>query len=369
MIPYADEVVTCPNDGKLLPNIFFCGANESRNIQTNLTGTTSIIWEKLDEASCPPVANQDCANEDATCSWDQVETGPDYLVNAAGQYRLTINYTGGCFVQFYFNVYTNLLDPTVSTTDIICLTPGSITVNDVPSGYEYSIDGVNFQSSNVFTVTTPGNYTIYTRQVGIPTNPCVFTIPDVQINERDFSGSTTVIQPLCYGEKGTIQIAANDVDPQYTFTLYEGATLVNSAGPIIENTYTFANLNPGTYTATVETENGCLFTEDITIIEPPLLTVTAAVTTPLTCTDGEITIYPDGGTPPYFYFINGSSDFQTVPEIVVTTAGVYDIVVVDSNNCSASTTITVGAISEPDFNIATTDIDCFGLQTEPLALM
>ncbi|NND24600.1 MAG: T9SS type B sorting domain-containing protein [Flavobacteriaceae bacterium] len=358
VIPYADEVVICPNDGKELPNIFLCGANDSRLIQTNLSGTTSIIWEKLDESSCPPVADQDCANEDATCNWDQVETGPDYLADTAGQFRLTINYEGGCFMQFYFNVYTNLLNATVTATDIICTTPGTITVNDVPSGYEYSLDGVNFQTSNVFTVTTAGNYTVYIQQIGIPTNPCVFTVPDVQVNERDFTGSATVIQPLCHGEKGSILLAANDVDPQYTYALYQGATLVNSVGPIMDNTYNFENLNPGTYTATIETENGCLFSEDFTIVEPPLLTVTAAVTIPLTCTDGEITIYAEGGTPPYFYFINGSTEFQTVPEIVVTTAGTYDILVVDSNNCEATTTITVDAIPPPEFNITTTDILC-----------
>ena len=360
VIPYADEVVICPNDGKELPNIFLCGGNESRNIQTNLAGATSIIWEVLDEASCPAVADEDCANEDATCSWDQVGTGPDFIANTAGQYRLTINYEGGCFSQFFFNVYTNLLEPTVTATDIICTTPGTITVNDVPSGYEFSLDGVNYQASNVFTVNTPGNYSIYTRQIGIPTNPCVFTVPDVQINERDFSGTVSVTQPLCYGDKGTIQIAANDADPQYTFTLEQGGTLVNTVGPIMDNTHTFANLNPGTYTATVETENGCIHTEDVIIIEPPLLTVTAAVTIPLTCADGEITIYPEGGTPPYFYFVNGSTDFQTVPEIVVTTPGDYNIEVVDSNNCSATTTITIDDILEPVFNITTTDIDCNG---------
>ncbi|WP_353778043.1 T9SS type B sorting domain-containing protein [Winogradskyella sp. 3972H.M.0a.05] len=358
VIPFADEVVTCPNDGKLLPNIFLCGANDSRDIQTNIAGATSIIWEVLDETSCPPVANQDCANEDASCTWNQVGTGPDYEVDTAGQYRLTINFSGGCVVQFFFNVYTNLLNATVSSTDIICTTPGTITVNNVPSGYEYSLDDVNYQTSNVFTVTTPGNYTVYIRQIGVPTNPCVFTVPDVQINERDFSGSSTVLQPLCFGDKGTIIIAANEADPQYSYALYQGATLINSVGPIVDNTYTFANLNPGTYTATLVTENGCTYSEDITIVEPPLLTVSAAVTVPLTCEDGEITVYAQGGTPPYFYFVNGSPDFQTVPEIVVTTAGTYTIEVIDSNNCSATTSITVDDIPEPEFTIATTDILC-----------
>jgi gliding motility-associated-like protein len=358
VIPYADEVVTCPNDGKLLPNIFLCGVNDSRFIQTNISGALSIIWEQLDETSCAAVSNQDCANEDDSCTWNEAGTGPDFLVNTAGQFRLTINYEGGCFVQFYFNVYQNLLEPTVISTDIICTTPGSITVNNVPSGYEFSLDNVNFQASNVFIVNSAGNYTVYVRQIGVPTNPCVFTVLDVLIRDRDFSASTTVLQPLCNGDLGSIQLAANDVDPQYSYALYQGATLVNSVGPIVENTYIFENLNTGTYTATVETENGCVYSEEITIIEPPLLTVTAAITVPLTCSDGEITVYPEGGTPPYFYFVNGSTDFQTVPEIIVTTAGVYDITVVDSNNCSASTSISVDAIPEPVFNISTTDITC-----------
>lgn len=360
VIPYADEVVTCPNDGKLLPNIFLCGLNDSRDIQTSISGASSIVWEVLDESSCDAVINTDCANEDNTCVWNAVTTGPNLLANTAGQYRLTINYSGGCFVQFYFNVYQNLLNPAVIATDIICTTLGSITVNDVPSGYEYSLDNINFQASNIFSIATAGTYTVYVRQVAVPSNPCIFSVQEIQIRDRDFTVSTTILQPLCNGDKGSIQLAANDVDPQYSYTLSQGGTLVNTVGPILENTYIFENLNTGTYTATIETENGCFYSENIIIIEPPLLTVTAAITVPLTCDEGEITAYPVGGTPPYFYFVNGATDFQTVPEIVITTAGVFDILIVDSNNCSASTTITAEAIDPPDFTIVTTDIDCGG---------
>ncbi len=363
VIPYADEVVTCPNDGKLLPNIFLCGADDTRNIETNIASATSIIWEQLDESSCPASSDPDCANEDTSCTWNEVGTGSDFLVDTSGQFRLTINYSGGCFQQFYFNVYQNVLDPSVVSEDIICTTPGSITVLDVPSGYEYSLDNVNFQTSNVFSVNTAGTYTVYIRQVGVPTNPCVFTILDVLIRDRDVTATPTVLQPLCHGDKGSIQLAANDADPQYTFQLHSGSTLVNTVGPIVENTYIFENLNPGMYTVSVETENGCVFSEEVEIIDPPLLTVTAAVTVPLTCDDGEITVYPQGGTPPYFYFVNGATDFQTVPEIVVTTAGVYDITVVDANNCSASTSISVDPIDAPEYSINTTDIPCAGGNT------
>ena len=358
VIPFADEVVTCPNDGKLLPNIFLCGANDFTLIETQITDASSLIWEQLDESSCTPVSNADCANEDNACTWNQVGTGSNFTANTSGQFRLTINYEGGCFNQFYFNVYQNVLNPTVTSNDIICTTPGQITVGGVPNGYEYSIDGVTYQASNVFPITTAGTYTVYIRQIGASTNPCVFTVPDVQIRERDFTVSLTVAQPLCYGDKGNITLAANDVRPQYFFYIYEGATLVNSVGPITENNYTFSNLNPGVYTTVVETEDGCTHTEDVEIIEPSLLTATSALTSPLTCTDGEITVYANGGTPPYFYFVNSTTVFQTVPEIVVTAPGVYDITVIDSNNCEATTSITVEASLAPEFTIDQTNIAC-----------
>lgn len=358
VIPYADEVVTCPNDGKLLPNIFLCGLDDSRYIQTNIASATSIIWEQLDEASCASMSNPDCANEDNLCNWNTISTGSDFTANTAGQFRLTVNFEGGCFVQFYFNVYQNLLNPSVIASDIICTTEGSITVLDVPTGYEFSLDNINFQTNNVFIIDTPGTYTVYIRQIGVVTNPCIFTVENVQIRDRDFTVSTTISQPLCHGDLGSIQLAANDVDPQYSFELFNGGTLVNSVGPVIDNTYSFDNLNPGNYTATVETENGCFYTEDILIIEPPLLTVTAAITTPLTCNDGEITVYPAGGTPPYFYFINSTTDFQTVPEIAVSSPGTYNITVIDSNNCSANTSIEIDTIPEPDFTVSATDILC-----------
>ncbi|MFD1613737.1 T9SS type B sorting domain-containing protein [Gelatiniphilus marinus] len=358
LIPFADQVVVCPNDGKELPNFFLCGTGDSRDIQTNITDASSIIWEKLDETSCAAVTDQDCANEDAGCTWNQVQTGPNYLIDTAGQYRLTLNYTGGCFNQFYFNVYTNLLVPTVSSRDIYCTTPGEIVVGGVPNGYEYSIDGTNYQTSNTFSITTPNIYSVYVRQIGVSPNPCIFSVPDVQIRERDFMVSTLIEQPYCNAEFGSVVLAANDVRPQYFFSIYNGATLVNSVGPINDNNYTFSNLNPGIYTVNVSTEDGCTHSEDIEIINPPLLEATSALTQPLTCTDGEITVYPVGGTPPYFYFVNSTTVFQTTPTIPVTTAGVYNIMVVDSNNCTAETSITVDATPAPDFNVTKTDILC-----------
>jgi hypothetical protein len=43
------------------------------------------------------------------------------------------------------------------------------------------------------------------------------------------------------------------------------------------------------------------------IIEPTQLQATAAITKSLTCTDGEITVTPSGGTAPYYYSVNGAA--------------------------------------------------------------
>ena len=358
VIPYADVVSICPNDGKELPKIFLCGINDTRDILTGVSDASSIIWEVLDESSCDPIGIDDCANENPDCTWNHVGTGPDFTVDTSGQFRLIINYPGGCYSIFYFNVYQNLLNPTAIAQDILCDTPGQITVFGVPSGYEYSIDGVNFQSSNQFTVTTPGYYIVYIQQVGVDTNPCIFETPAVHIREREFTVTTSVTQPECYGDTGSIQLAVNDALPQYYFSVYQGGTLVDSFGPTIDSFYTFPSLNTGLYTVNVSTDDGCFYEEDIEIIAPPLLTATAALTLPLTCIDGEITVYPEGGTPPYIYYVNSTTDFQTSPIIVVESAGIYNITVVDTYNCSANAVVTVEAVSPPEFNVTQTNILC-----------
>lgn len=382
ILPQADEIVICPDDGKELPNIFLCGVNDSRELNADITDSNSIIWEQLDETSCPPVADSDCANEDATCDWNQVGTGSNYTATTAGQFRLTVNYDGGCFNQFYFNVYQNILDPTVTVTDIICDSVGIITVNNVPSNYEYSLDGINYQESNVFPITTAGLYTVYIRQIDVPDSACIFTVEDVLVRERDFTSEVSAIQPLCNGDLGSIQISANDAEPQYSYAIFQDGVLVNTVGPIIENNYTFPNLAEGIYTVTVETEDGCADSSEISIIDPPLLTLTADLVNPfidclIQATDsegnplfdeddnpiyedpqGEINMNAIGGTPPYVFYINSTSVFQSSTVYIINSAGTYDITVVDSNNCEASTTIEVEEILPPEFTVTSVDIEC-----------
>src|SRR5690606_6409244 len=75
----------------------------------------------------------------ASCTWDTVDIGNDFVASEAGQYRVRINYQDGCFSRFYFNIYKNPLDPQYTSSDIICETPGNITVVGMPIDYQFQL--------------------------------------------------------------------------------------------------------------------------------------------------------------------------------------------------------------------------------------
>ena len=365
VIPFADQVVTCPNNGKLLPKIFLCGANASKLITTGVSDAISIQWQRLNEASCPAIGTDDCANENVSCTWDTVGTGPNYTADTSGQFRVVFNYAGGCFNIFYFNVFKNLLNPTAVSRDIYCTTIGQITVGGVPStGYEFSLDASGpFQTSNVFSIPNPGSFTVYIRQQGIVSNPCLFSVPGIDIIRRNFTVSEFVTQPLCNGDRGTIRLAANDVRAQYFYTLTRNATVINSVGPIAASDFDFPNLTAGTYTYEVRTEDGCVGTGSIEIREPVILTATVNPTKALTCETGEITVTPVGGTSPFSYYVNGASSPQFSNVINTPTAGLYEILVIDFNGCKTTTSINVASVPKPVYNTVGTNVNCYNEST------
>ena len=83
-------------------------------------------------------------------------------------YTFTVSNTGGCTtitLQAVINPIpaTPVLPTTASVTQPTCaITVGAITVTP-QSGMEYSLDGITYQTSNVFDFLNPGDYTLYIR--------------------------------------------------------------------------------------------------------------------------------------------------------------------------------------------------------------
>jgi gliding motility-associated-like protein/uncharacterized repeat protein (TIGR01451 family) len=387
------EIQICPNDGSELPEIFLCGLNDTELIQVNIPDAQSIVWEQLDETSCGSAVSG-CANTNAGCTWNTVDTGNDFLASDSGQYRLVINYQNGCFSRFYFNIYKNPLNPQYTSSDIICDTDGNITVTNMPIDYEYQLLDqttgnvlVPYGPSPSFDIDTNGAYAVEMRQQGV-TDGCVFMLENIGILERNFQVDITTEDTNCNG-LGEIAISVLNVEPQYYYEIAQGGTVVDTHGPSTDNNYTFENLNDGVYDVTVTTDDGCTYTEQVTILDLANLDLNAQVNQHITCVDGLVEVEATGGRTPYLYaiwsYVDESSttitSYPTVADIppsefqsgttfnIPTTApGQYTFVVVDGYNCyDFSNTVTVYSQPAADFDPTTvTDVLCFGESTGAL---
>jgi gliding motility-associated-like protein len=375
VIPFADEVVTCPNDGELLPLIFLCGTNDSKLIQTGISDAVSIVWEKLNESSCTAVGIETCANKNASCQWNPIGTGANFNATTSGQYRITINYQDGCFTRFYFNVYTNLLDIQYTTTNILCNTPGSISVTNLPNNYQFQLVNqttgtilVPFQSNPIFSIAQSGVYTIQVTQNGV-VEGCVFELKNIGIQGSTFQTNVITNHSNCNGF-GSIRMQATGALPQYMFSITSPVAV--SSGWVSDNDYTFSNLNPGAYTFEMTSEDGCVYTGTTTIIDESNLALTANVSQNITCAEGNIQMHATGGKPPYTYAVysyNGtlqnptSADYQSsvIFDIPFGQQGTYVFIVVDRNNCTAlSNPVTIELVPNIQFTTNVQNVSCFG---------
>lgn len=214
-----------------MPKIFLCGANDEATIQLGITDAQSIVWEKLDEGSCSTTGD-DCANKNATCSWTTEATQNNFTLTESGEYRVVINYQNGCFSRFYFNVFKNELDVEHLATDILCSTPGTIEVTNVPAGYGFQLMDVAtntvtvpFSANNgpLFNIASSGTYRVQVTQLDPSDNTpidgsCIFETEDIGILERDYQVDISTTPADC-NTLGTISVQALNVLPNYSYEL------------------------------------------------------------------------------------------------------------------------------------------------------
>lgn len=174
-------------------------------------------------------------------------------------------------------------------------------------------------------------------------NGCLATTC-IPLTEPDPIASNAVIDHIDCGEtSGSITPNLAGGSGNYTSYQWTGNIGSNSS-----DATTLTNLGAGTYTLTVTDSNDCQETFTYTINEIPTPVVTIVEQTNLSCSGeciGAFTLEITDGLAPYTVTING--DEQTVDnsgdQILLEDlcAGVFDITVVDANNCEVSTTVTI----------------------------
>jgi len=178
---------------------------------------------------------------------------------APGPHTIVVTDANNCSYTTTLNVAAG---PTVtamaSKVDASCngTATGSITVSTPSPGqapFEYSLDGTNWQSSNIFNNIPAGTYTVYFRSAeGCPGQT------NITINEPPvLNASGTTSNGTCDGvNDGSITVMAtggNSGGYQYSI---DGSTFQSS--PVF-------NVNPGNYMVTVKDNLGCTTSFPVTV--------------------------------------------------------------------------------------------------------
>jgi gliding motility-associated-like protein len=192
-----------------------------------------------------------CQGEDVTITapagyqeykWNGVVMGPSVTINEGGNYTLEVKNEFGCTDSQNF-IVTASQAPHIASIQIDDWTEASNTitviVEDSPSiaYFEYSLDGVNYQASNVFTGLPPGPYTVYVRdtydcgmdegQVYLLTYPKFFTPNGDGVNDFwriQFSHMEPDMHIYIYDRFGKI-VSAFDANNHGWDGTYNGARL------------------------------------------------------------------------------------------------------------------------------------------------
>lgn len=211
--------------------------------------------------------------------------------------------------------------------------------------YEYSIDGITYQTGGTFTNLPPGQYTVIVRDAaGCEDEDIAILTTDGAVI---ISVSTTE-QTACNVEDGSILINANGGTPPYEFSIDNGMNYQNSG--------LFDGLSSNTYNIVVMDANGCLDTTIVMInaLNEPLITAVNVNDAECGVEDGEIEIIINGGTPNYEYSIDGGLIFQGSNTFDSLAAGIYEVVVVDFLGCETTDQAIVNAATAPEITDVTT---------------
>ncbi len=309
-----------------------------------------------------------------TYSWtNSTSTGPTVAgICASAQYIVTVTSDSGCVeIDTFDFVSPDLYDISTSQTDLLCFGEStgtiSVTVNSGAAGMPYTYNWVSLDGNPITGQGTPsvsgllsGDYTV-TIADGLNCDTTLnFTLtspPDLIVNTAD------IIQISCFGFcDGQISALPSGGTIGYTFEWVNNAT-----GTVISNDSIIMNLCAGDYYLRVTDANGCKDSSAIvTIIEPPVLSVTTS-STDISCNgicDGTVSALAVGGTPNYSYVWSNTATNANVGitnNISGLCAGEYRVIVTDATGCSTpADTVQVGDALPFSITLTGTDPNCNG---------
>ncbi len=285
---------------------------------------------------------------------------------AANSYTVTVTDADGCSSTASTTLTeppTSVADSISASTNITCFGASNGTATAVAYG------GIG---PHTYLWTPSGQTTATASGLG----PATYTVRATDANGCTSQQTIAITQPTALSAivsqfdnvtcrnnaNGSMTIVPSGGTSPYTHSWSNGAS-----------TAAISNLGPGNYTDTIRDSKNCIFLISQMITEPAValgIPASSVSTTNVSCfggSNGTASVSPSGGTSPYtIQWSNG--DTGTVADSLI--AGNYQVTIIDGNNCSFDSTITISApslLASSFVNYAITpggtDIACFGQTT------
>jgi gliding motility-associated-like protein len=276
------------------------------------------------------------------------QTSNVFLNLPAGSYPLSVssNANNACVTTGTTIVINAALGapalPVASVTvQPTCAAPtGTIVVSTPLGAFDYSLNGVNYQSSTTFSGLAAGTYNLTARRTADQT--CISTALSLTINAvtaLPTTPSAVATQPTCATPTGTINFNTQ-TGVQYAIN---GVNYVSGSS--------FTNLAPGNYPISVRASNDATCVTNgavITIVAaagaPAVPTATATVQPTCATPTGTLTITAPLGA--FEYSINGAT-YQAATTFSGLNPGTYNVNTrrtTDLTCISTSTSVTINAV-------------------------
>jgi hypothetical protein len=282
-----------------------------------------------------------------------------------------------------FSIFIASQMTATSIADLTCASPANgtinLTVNGGLSGLGYtwtasgggSVPGAQVNNEDLSGL-TPGSYTVSISDgVGVGSGGCadITHSNTIDLSNALTASITSSTNILCKDSSTgiatvTAQFGAPSGSPSYTYAW----------SPSGGSAATASSLPVGTYTVSVTDGASCTVTTSVTLTQPAThVVINSAIKTlyngaELSChnsTDGEITVTASDGTGSLQYSKDNGATYQSGSTFSGLSAGTYNIIVKDANNCTVTTNVTITAPTMVAINSASktlyngSDLSCY----------
>jgi len=267
----------------------------------------------------------------------------------SGNHTVYVRDESGCEASSAAAVIENN-DITITDIQVVaatgaCIPDGEIEIIATGSNVEYSLDGINFQTSGLFQNLLPRTYVVYLRSdLG-----CVRETGSILIQGGYEVPEIIVTNTTCKEGLGTLEVTSRGPSIKYSL---DNITYQTDG--------TFTDLEVGIYTIYVGDGEGCFITAEAEIINDGFVVIANVETTPTFCQEanGTIRIQASSENATLLeYSINGV-DFQTDPEFTGVASGPITVTVRDDFGCTATSQVTVESSPPIEVSIETKSPIC-----------